>query len=116
MAIALYFDVNIPDAIAVQLRRRGVEVLTVVEDGRRRLPDDLLLEHARELGRVVFTFDVGFRLMAEQWQRDGRQFAGLIFGRELGATVGQFVSDLELVALASEPEEFANLVLYLPLT
>ncbi len=115
MAISLYFDVNIPDAIAVQLRRRGVDVLTAIEDSRRRLPDDVLLERARELTRVVFTFDIGFRVMAEQWQRDARQFAGLIFARQFGATIGQFVSDLELVALASNPDEFMNFILYLPL-
>ena len=114
MAVSLYFDVHIPQAITVQLRRRGVDVLTVVEDDKRRLPDDLVLERARELGRVVFTFDVGFRVMAEQWQREARQFAGLIFG-ELGTTIGQFVSDLELIALAAEPEEFVNFVLHLPL-
>jgi hypothetical protein len=115
MAISLYFDVHIPQAIAVQLRRRGVDVLTIVEDGGRRLPDDLVLERATELARVVFTFDIGFRAMAEQWQREGRHFAGLIFGRELGATIGQFVTDLELVALSSEPEEFVNVILHLPL-
>ena len=115
MAVSLYFNVHIPEAIAVQLRRRGVDVLTIIEDGRRRLADDLVLERATELGRVVFTFDIGFRAMAEQWQREGRQFAGLIFGRELGATIGRFVSDLELVALTSEPEEFMNFILHLPL-
>ena len=115
MAITLYLDVNVPEAIAAQLRRRGVDVMTVVEDGKRRLPDDTLLEHAKDIGRVVFTFDIGFRVLAEQWQREAKQFAGLIFGRQLGATIGQFVSDLELVALTSEPEEFRNFVLHLPL-
>ena len=89
--------------------------MSIVEDGRRRLTDDFVLERATEFDRVAFTFDVGFRAMAEQWQRDGRPFAGLIFGRELGATIGQFVTDLELVAQASEPEEFLNFVLHLPL-
>jgi hypothetical protein len=115
MAISLYFDVHIPQAIAEQLRRRGVDVKTVVEDGSRRLPDDQVLERATELARVVFTFDIGFRAMAEQWQREGKQFAGLIFGRELGATIGQFVSDLEVVALTSEPREFMNFILHVPL-
>ena len=114
MAVSLYFDVHIPQAIAVQLRQRGVDVLTAVEDGRRRLPDDLVLE--RE-GTCASCIHIRHWLspMAEQWQRDARQFTGLIFGRELGTTIGQFVSDLELVALTSEPEEFINFILYLPL-
>jgi len=67
MAVSLYFDVHVPEAIAQQLRLRNIDVLTVVEDGRRRAPDDILLERARELARVTFTFDIGFRALAEQW-------------------------------------------------
>ena len=32
MAILLYMDVHIPQAITDQLRRRGVDVLTAIED------------------------------------------------------------------------------------
>jgi hypothetical protein len=27
--------------------------------------------------------------MAEDWQREGRPFAGLFYGHQLGATIGQ---------------------------
>ncbi|OCQ95031.1 hypothetical protein BCD67_02820 [Oscillatoriales cyanobacterium USR001] len=43
-----------------------------------------------------------------------RQFAGLIFGHQLGGTIGQFVKDLELIALASESDEWMNAVEYIP--
>lgn len=115
MAVPLYMDVHVPLAITEQLRLRGVDVLTVIEDGRRRRPDDEVLERARELGRVVFTHDIGFRAMAEDWQRTGRPFAGLIFGRQYGVGIGRYVEDLELVALASDPAEFQNRILHLPL-
>jgi hypothetical protein len=52
--------------------------------------------------------------MAENWQRSGRPFAGLLFGHQLGGTIGQFVKDLELIAKASEPGEWHNVVEYLP--
>ena len=52
--------------------------------------------------------------MAEQWQREGRAFGGLLFGHQLGATIGQFVQDLELVAKASDPTDWINVVEYLP--
>jgi hypothetical protein len=52
--------------------------------------------------------------MAEDWQRQGKVFAGLIFGQQLGATIGKYVQDLELIAQASEPEEWLNIVEYLP--
>lgn len=52
--------------------------------------------------------------MAEDWQHQGKLFAGLIFGHQMGGTIGQFVKDLELIALGSDVEEWANTVEYLP--
>jgi hypothetical protein len=107
-------DVHVPQAITEQLRRRGVDVLTVIEDGSEELPDDELLERARLLERVLFTQDIRFKAMAEDWQSRGRQFVGLVFGHQLGGTIGQYVKDLELIAQASELQEWMNTVEYLP--
>ena len=114
MSVRLYLDVHVPQAIADQLRRRGVDVLTAVEDGASESPDDELLEHAHRSGRLLFTHDIRFRALAEEWQRTGRPFAGLIFGHTLGGTIGQFVKDLELIAKASEPVEWENVVDRIP--
>lgn len=114
MTISLYMDVHVPQSITDQLRRRGVDVLTAIEDDSAELADDELLEHASSLGRVMFTQDIRFKALAEDWQRQGLSFAGLIFGHQLGGTIGQFVKDLELIALASEPDEWLNTVEYLP--
>jgi len=67
MAVRFYMDVHIPGPITEQLRKRGVDVLTTQEDGNDRLPDPDLLERATVLGRAIFTFDLGFKLMAEKW-------------------------------------------------
>jgi len=61
----------------------------------------------------MFTQDVRFKALAEQWQRDGKPFAGLLFGNQLGVTVGTYVKDLELIAKATELSEWANLVQHL---
>ena len=114
MPVALYMDVHVPEAISDQLRRRGVDVVTAIEDGADELQDDLLLERVRGLARVIFTQDIRFRAMAEQWQQMGRPFAGLVFGHQLGGSIGQFVRDLELIGQASDPEEWENKVEYLP--
>ena len=114
MAIGLYMDVHIPQAITDQLRRRGVDVLTAIEDGMRRRDDPLVLERATELGRLVFTYDKRFKKLAERWQAQGRSFAGLLFARQKRATIGKLVNDLEVVAKASEPSDWANMVGYLP--
>ena len=114
MAIALYMDVHIPQAITDQLRRRGVDVLTAFDDEAQEFPDDRLLLRATQLNRVLFTQDIRFRVLAETWQVEGKQFSGLIFGHQLGGTIGQFVRDLELIAKASEPHEWMNTVEYIP--
>lgn len=114
MAVALYMDVHVPLPIAEGLRRRGVDVLTAREDGSDELPDDALLERATELGRVVFTQDIRFKALAETWQRDGKRFAGLIFGHQLHGTIGQFVKDLEMLAGATEPNEWVGTIEHLP--
>jgi hypothetical protein len=105
MTIALYMDVHVPQAITEQLRRRGIDVLTAFDDGTQQLPDDRLLVRVTELKRVLFTQDIRFRVLAETWQTEGKNFSGLIFGHQLGGTIGQFVKDLELIAKASEPEQ-----------
>jgi len=115
MSVPFYMDVHVPQPITVQLRRLGVDVLTAIEDGTRELSDAELLERARTLGRLVFTQDIRFRALAEDWQRQGRPFAGLIFGHHLRGTIGQFVKDLELIARASQSGEWLNVVEYLPL-
>ena len=114
MSVTLYMDVHVPGPITRQLRRRGVDVLTAQEDGRDAVGDDQLLARATELSRVVFTHDIRFRVQAEDWQRQGRDFAGLVFGPQLGGTIGQYVEDLELIAKASESEDWRNVVQFLP--
>jgi hypothetical protein len=114
MAVPLYMDVHVPQAITEQLRRGGVDVLTAWEDGAATLKDDELLEHARALGRVVFTQDIRFKALAEDWQRQGRPFAGLFFGHQLAGTIGRYVRDLDLIDKASEAAEWANKIEHLP--
>jgi Domain of unknown function (DUF5615) len=114
MTIALYMDVHIPQSITIQLRRRNIDVLTAQEDNTLELPDDQLLERSTTVGRVLFTQDIRFRALAENWQREGKPFGGLIFGHQLGGTIGQFVKDLEFIAQASEPEDWENMVEYIP--
>ena len=115
MPVALYMDVHVPMPITRQLRVRGVDVVTATEAGTNRLPDHELLQLATAEGRVLFTHDIRFKVQAEDWQRDGRRFAGLLYGHAEGASIGQYVRDLELIAMAASPTEMENAVLHLPL-
>jgi Domain of unknown function (DUF5615) len=114
MAVGLYMDVHVPIAITQQLRRRGADVLTAFEDGASHRSDGELLERASELGRLMFTRDIRFKALAEQWQAEGRTFAGLVFAHQLRATIGQLVRDLELICRASDAEDWSNMIEQLP--
>jgi hypothetical protein len=73
MAVGLYMDVHVPEAITEELRRRGVDVATAIDDGFGDRPDPEVLERAHALGRVLFTQDIRFFALAQQWQREGRR-------------------------------------------
>lgn len=115
MAVALYLDVHVPQAVATQLRRRNIDVLTAVEDARGTETDDNLLLRATELNRVIVTFDVRFKAMAEDWIRAGRDFFGLAYAHPLRVSIGQLVADLELISSASEIADWHSKIEYLPL-
>jgi hypothetical protein len=108
-------DAHFPAPITKQLRRRDVEALTAPEEKTNGLPDDELLELASSLSRVLVTFDIRFRVMAEDWIRTGRNFAGLVFVDSNRVSFGQTISDLELIAKVYEPEELKNQVKFVPL-
>jgi hypothetical protein len=115
MAIALYFDVHVDSAIAGQLRLRQVDILTAQDDGTEQLRDDLLLDHASQLGRPLVIHDIRLHAMAENWQSRDRPFSGLIFGHLLQVSIGQCVRDLELIAKATDPVDWECAVIRLPL-
>lgn len=113
MAVHFYFDVHVPMAITDQLRRRGHDVLTAQEDGATELPDDQLVERAVAKRRVLFTFDKRLKGMLEGWQRQGRHFTGLLWGKA-DSSIGSFVKDLDLIATASEMSEWENRIEFVP--
>src|ERR671930_184994 len=71
MPVSLYMDVHVPRAITVELRRRGVSLLTAQEDGATTLPDADLLDRATRLERVLFTMDDDLLQEAARRQRAG---------------------------------------------
>ena len=115
MSVSLYMDVHVPRPITRGLRRREVDALTAQADGTTRWDDPSLLDRATELGRVLFSQDEDLLMEAAQRQRSGVPFAGVIFAPQLALSVGQFIDELELLAKAGKPEDFADRVQYLPL-
>jgi predicted nuclease of predicted toxin-antitoxin system len=108
-------DHHVHAGITHGLRLRGADVLTTEQDGTQQVADTELLDRAGALGRVLFTQDEDFLVETARRQQEGEPFVGVIFGRQQRVTVGGCVRDLEILCLAGEPADFANLVTYLPL-
>jgi len=115
MGIKLYMDVHVRREITEGLRRRGVDVLTAQEDGAAELDDPILLDRSTSLRRVLFSQDDDLLREAARRQKVGEKFAGIIYAHQLNITIGQCIDDLELIATATEPEEWSDHVMHLPL-
>ncbi len=115
MSVRLYMDVHVRRAVTDGLRLRKVDVLTAQDDEAAKLDDPELLDRATDLGRVLFSQDDDLLREAKRRQQSGELFSGVIYAHQLNITVGQCIADLELIAKASEPDEWINCTAYLPL-
>ena len=115
MAIALYMDHQVPRAITMGLRLRGVDVITAYEDNASELTDPVLLDRAGELDRVLFTCDDDLLAEAAHRQNNSIPFEGIIYAHHLRVSVGQCINNLEINAKAGNPVDLKNGVQYLPL-
>jgi hypothetical protein len=107
MSLSFYMDENVHGAITTGLRLRGVDIVTVQEDGYSGIADALVLKRATELGRIVFSQDRDLLVEAKRSQSQGVAFPGVIYGHQLLVQIGDCVRDLELIAKLGEPQEFA---------
>lgn len=88
--IRFYLDENLDLAIAEQLKRRGIDVVTVRDVGRLGNSDVNHLKRATEMGQVLCTQDDDFLRMAAE----GMEHAGIVFHRHHRANVGVWVRAL----------------------
>ena len=115
MALALYMDHHVPRAITAGLRTRQVDVLTAYEDGMHEAADDVLLNRASQLQRLLFSQDDDLIKEATRLQQEGVAFSGIVYAHQLRVPIGACIRDLELIATAGTVEDMVYKVLYLPL-
>jgi hypothetical protein len=70
---------------------------------------------ATALNRPLFSQDSDLLSEAKRRQLEGRVFPGVIFSPQQALSIRQFIEELEIIAKAGEPEDFANRAQYLPL-
>lgn len=113
--ISLYVDENIHGNIVKELRKRGVDILLAIDDDHDETYDEIIMNRATELGRVLVSGDLDMIIIAERRQREGETFSGLIYAHQRWVSVGKCVEDIELITQCETPEEYVNCILRLPL-
>lgn len=108
-AVRFYLDENMPVAVADQLRRRGIEVVTARDAGTLGETDEHHLRRATEMGCILCTHDADFVALATE----GMSHAGIVFGQQDQHSIGEWVKGLELLHAVFSAEEMLNNVEYL---
>lgn len=107
--IRLYFDENVETAVADQLRRRGIECVTVRDLNLLGDTDENHLLRATAMGYALCTYDMDYlRLHAE-----GIPHAGIIYAKEQTTAIGDWVRGLELICGVYSAEDLHDHVEYL---
>ena len=110
-SVKFYFDENVELAVCEQLKRAGIDAISARELGLLSYPDELHLQKAFELGRVLCTYDTDFLVLAAE----GNLHSGILFAPERSMLIGHWVRDLRTIHEEFSSEQLENLVLYLPL-
>lgn len=115
MMPTLYMDEHVHGSLAVELRARGVDVVTAYEDGHVGSTDPVLLDRVIALGRLLVTYDADFLREAARRSANGKSFTGIIYANPNTITIGALLKDLETICKAATAEELVNSVVRLPL-
>jgi hypothetical protein len=115
MTIRLYLDEDSMDRALVRaLRAREVDVLTAVEAGLIAKPDSQHLSYASDVGRALFTYNVGdFCGLHELLLREGRRHSGIICAQQQSYTIGDTLRRLLHLIGTVSADEMENRVEFL---
>lgn len=113
----LLTDEDVPGGIARGLRKRnpGLDIVRVQEVGLMQSPDPDVLDWATREGRLIITRDVS-TMTAHAFERIalGLSMLGVSVLPER-MPVGHAIKELEIIVLASNPDEWRSRVIFLPL-
>ena len=103
--IRFYADEHVANAVAIGLRLRGVDILTVQQAGLGGAEDAVHLEFALAQTRVIFTQDTDFLHLAAE----GRRHAGIVYAPQQ-TPAGHIVRGLMLIHQVLSTEDMAGMI------
>jgi hypothetical protein len=107
--IRLYLDENVEIEIALQLKQRGIEVVSVRELDMLGDSDENHLARATRMGYVLCTYDQDYLRLNAQ----GIAHAGIVFAHRSRTNIGVWVRGLVLLCEIYASQDMQNHVEYL---
>ncbi len=102
--IRFHLDEHVPTAVALGLRRRGIDVTTTVETSLAGAADKEHIAFALSQDRVIVTHDEDFLVLHSR----GVRHAGIVYCHQGDRSVGELLRLLVLVRECLTPEEMEN--------
>jgi predicted nuclease of predicted toxin-antitoxin system len=104
--IRFHLDEHVSPTVAAGLRRLGIDVTTTQEAGLLGAEDAAQLAFAAAEGRVIFSQDDDFLVLASQ----GVGHPGIAYCRQQSCSIGEIIRSLELIWEVYEPDEMRDRV------
>jgi hypothetical protein len=115
MQLRLFIDEDaMSRAVAHNLRMRGIDLTTVVEEQREGLDDAAQLDCATSQARALYTFNVrDFYQLHTEYLAQGKSHAGIILAMQQRYSVGEQVRRLLRLIRVKSAEAMHNEVEFL---
>ncbi len=105
-----YADEHVPLAVSRELKRRGIDILTVQEIKLRGRSDREQLHYASRQERVIITHDSDFLILV---RKEKIEHHGILFFTSQ-VKIGKTIEEIERTWLTYSAEELRGIVLFLP--
>ena len=109
MSLSLLCDEHIPYPVVKGLRRRGLEVVTVQEEGLSSADDEEIMEYALNKGLCIYTRDTDFL----KHHKTGKKHAGIIYHHPLAYSVGEAIRKILVLNEVAESEGLKGYIKFL---
>lgn len=108
--IRFHLDEHCPHAVALGLRRHGIDVTTATDAGLLRAPDEHHIAFGVAEGRVIFTRDEDYLVLNAR----GVAHRGIVYGHpQKRLSIGEIIHALVLIWEVYDPDEVAGRVEYI---
>jgi len=109
MSLSLLCDEHIPYPVIKGLRRRGIDVVSVQEIGLSSEEDKVIMDKAKEDGRLIYTQDADFLRLHQL----GHPHIGIIYHHPLAYSIGEAIRKVILICEKFSSEQLKGNIKFL---